>query len=243
MDNKETSTYFSGVGDEVLIGLLVAIVVITGLYYVVDHFYHVFFGSNDRNQGNDEQQGRVRASDHDCSICLGEASLAVETNCGHIFCGACIFSYYNLSSSGLTAPPCPYCRQRITMLLPFFSEAERNFADVDDIRERNNLSITIRTYNRRFSGEPRSLVEVIRDLPMLLRHLWSFVWSAEGIHWLFRLRIITLSGAALIYILSPLDIIPEAAFGLLGFIDDIVIMGLFLIYAGILFRNFVAQDL
>ena len=43
--------------------------------------------------------GRERPSGqtYDCSICLGSATYAVETNCGHIFCGTCIFQYYEIS--------------------------------------------------------------------------------------------------------------------------------------------------
>ena len=43
--------------------------------------------------------GRTRPSGHnyDCSICLGGANYAVETNCGHIFCGECIFQYYEIT--------------------------------------------------------------------------------------------------------------------------------------------------
>ena len=43
--------------------------------------------------------GRVRPSgqNYDCSICLGSANYAVETNCGHIFCGDCIFQYYEIT--------------------------------------------------------------------------------------------------------------------------------------------------
>jgi RING finger protein 170 len=44
------------------------------------------------------------------------------------------------------------------------------------------------------------------------------------------------------YLLSPFDIIPEAAFGLIGLLDDLVIVAMFLIYASVLFRNLVAQN-
>ena len=47
---------------------------------------------------------------------------------------------------------------------------------------------------------------------------------------------------AALYLLSPFDIVPEAAFGVIGLLDDLVIVALFLIYASILFRNFVVQD-
>jgi uncharacterized membrane protein YkvA (DUF1232 family) len=67
------------------------------------------------------------------------------------------------------------------------------------------------------------------------------IWSTDGIYLIFRIRIILLDGFAFLYILSPFDIIPEMAFGIFGLIDDILVFGLFVMYATILFRNFVTQ--
>ena len=60
--------------------------------------------------------------------------------------------YYILGP--LATPTCPYCRQRMTVLLPFFSEEERNAADLDtaNVSRRKQLYDSIRSYNRLFSG-------------------------------------------------------------------------------------------
>ena len=55
------------------------------------------------------------------------------------------------------------------MLLPYFSEDERNTAEQEETRTRNQVITELNQYNRRWSGEPRSVVEHIRDLPVLLR--------------------------------------------------------------------------
>ena len=70
-------------------------------------------------------QGIVRANAEECPICYETSRLAVETNCGHIFCGHCIFHFYEINDV-LSEPDCPYCRQRVTLLVPFFSDAERD---------------------------------------------------------------------------------------------------------------------
>merc|ERR1712098_199456 len=44
-------------------------------------------------------QGRTRTSDPDCAICLGSVSLAVETNCGHVYCGQCILEVWRRSGA------------------------------------------------------------------------------------------------------------------------------------------------
>jgi len=238
-----TTSYVVGVGDEVLIGACIILILVYFLYQVLVQFIPSNENNNSDNASEDLSSGRVRANSYDCSICLGEAQLAVETNCGHVYCGQCIISYYDTAvRAPFDTPSCPYCRQRITMILLYFSETERNSAELDIIDRRSQIINSVRSYNRRFSGDPRSIWEHLRDLPVLLRHLWSFVWSADGLSWLFRLRIFTLGGVAALYLLSPFDIVPEAAFGIFGLLDDLVIVALFLIYSSILYRNFVVQD-
>lgn len=56
---------------------------------------------------------------------------------------------------------------------------------------------------------------------------------------MFRLRIIAIFLAALLYFISPLDIIPEAVFGILGFLDDLFVLLLLAIYISIIYRNYV----
>ena len=65
-------------------------------------------------------------------------------------------------------------------------------------------------------GEPRSIAEHIADLPMLLRHLWRYFWSGDGIRLLFRLRIVMFLGMAVFYVLFPFDLLPEVVFGIFG---------------------------
>merc|ERR1719322_1130704 len=50
--------------------------------------------NNSARASTTNNQGRTRPSGHnyDCSICLGSASYAVETNCGHIFWENAYFS-------------------------------------------------------------------------------------------------------------------------------------------------------
>lgn len=56
---------------------------------------------------------------------------------------------------------------------------------------------------------------------------------------MFRVRVIICFFAALLYFISPLDIIPEAAFGILGFLDDLFIILLLAIYVSIIYRQIV----
>lgn len=252
MSIQDNLSFIPGIGDEVILGIVSTCFLVYILYKLVIWCLGAFgFSETEGLVGNEElNAGRIRSNNHDCAICLGEASYAIETNCGHIFCGQCIISYYNtIRTSSVTTvispfdtPTCPMCRQRMTVLLLYFSEVERNTADLEEISARNLLIGSVRDYNRRYSGEARSLLEHLRDLPVLLRHLVSFIWSGEGITWLFRLRIFILGAMAGVYLLSPFDIVPEAVFGLIGILDDIIVLALFALYAGILYRNFVVDN-
>ena len=56
---------------------------------------------------------------------------------------------------------------------------------------------------------------------------------------MFRVRVVVCVIAAFVYFISPLDLIPEAVFGLLGFLDDVFIILLLAIYISIIYRQIV----
>ncbi|NXX57912.1 RN170 ligase, partial [Scopus umbretta] len=172
-------------------------------------------------------------TDMSCPVCLQQATFPIETNCGHLFCGSCIIAYWRYGS-WLGAIRCPICRQTVTLFLPLFGEDQQGatqvFQDVND-------------YNRRFSGQPRSIMERIMDLPTLLRHAFREMFSVGGLFWMFRIRIFLCLLGALLYLASPLDFLPEALFGILGFLDDFFVIFLLLIYISIMYREVVTQRL
>lgn len=82
-------------------------------------------------------------------------------------------------------------------------------------------------------------IEYIRDLPTILRHCFFDFFSIGGLIWMFRLRIFVCFTIALLYLLSPLDIIPEIAFGIFGLLDDLFVVLLLAIYISILYRRYI----
>ena len=84
-------------------------------------------------------------------------------------------------------------------------------------------------------------LEMLRDSPTILRHLLSDLFTWSGLLVMFRIRVCVLCLMALIYFISPLDIIPEAAFGILGFLDDFMIIFLLVIYISIIYRRTIAN--
>ncbi|KAG8130396.1 hypothetical protein E2320_016921 [Naja naja] len=149
--------------------------------------------------------------------------------------------------------------EQVTLFLPLFDEGQEDAAQIlHDVND----------YNRRFSGQPRSvcmgleqlrhlpnvlfimtntafpyIMERIMDLPTLLRHAFREMFSVGGLFWMFRIRIFLCLLGALLYLASPLDFLPEALFGILGFLDDFFVVFLLLIYISIMYREFVTQRL
>ncbi|EDL32807.1 mCG117388, isoform CRA_c [Mus musculus] len=87
------------------------------------------------------------------------------------------------------------------------------------------------------------IMERIMDLPTLLRHAFREVFSVGGLFWMFRIRIMLCLMGAFFYLISPLDFVPEALFGILGFLDDFFVIFLLLIYISIMYREVITQRL
>lgn len=94
-----------------------------------------------------------------------------------------------------------------------------------------------------FCSSPCQIMERIMDLPTLLRHAFREMFSVGGLFWMFRIRIILCLMGAFFYLISPLDFVPEALFGILGFLDDFFVIFLLLIYISIMYREVITQRL
>lgn len=188
---------------------------------------------------NDAQSNMVNASRHidsdsQCPVCLGELHYPVETNCGHLFCAQCVITYWR-HGNWLGAIRCPVCRQTVTVLLRCFRE------DPDNPEATNDIIYNINDYNRHFSGEPRDWLDYLWDLPTLLRHASTEFFSVGGLMYMFRLRIFLCFFAGIMYLISPLDMIPEAVFGILGLLDDLFVIFLLAIYVTVIYRRFLGS--
>ncbi|XP_073407444.1 E3 ubiquitin-protein ligase RNF170 [Dendrobates tinctorius] len=243
---SDDGSFIEGVSNQVVVAVLISLIFIAALTYLMlrSEQQNIHPENQERVQAireqlQNEQETTVQPrhqfySDMSCPVCLQQATFPVETNCGHLFCGPCIVAYWRYGS-WLGAISCPICRQTVTLLFPVFQASEEQ--DAQEILQEVN------SYNRRFSGQPRSLMDRILDLPTLLRHAFREMFSVGGLFRMFRIRIVLCLLGALFYLVSPLDIIPEALFGILGFMDDLFVIFLLLIYISIMYREVVTQRL
>ncbi|KAJ1530635.1 hypothetical protein ONE63_005509 [Megalurothrips usitatus] len=255
--------YFKGIGNEVILALVAPTFIILFLLikFIFEQVTQTSNTSNGDSSGTlgrnwtewlpawlyqpdnenpNENQNRNRShfNTDTCSICIGQFRFPLETNCGHVFCGPCI-SALTSHQFGLRGVRCPLCRQSVSIFYECFSEEELH----TESQERNSIREMVQYYNRRFSGQHSSLWSHLRDFPTTLRHMWRELLRSDGdtAHAIFRLRIALFFAAAVMYLASPLDLVPEAAFGALGLLDDVMVVVLLAIYLSILYRRLVVS--
>uniref|UniRef100_A0A915PNJ5 E3 ubiquitin-protein ligase RNF170 n=1 Tax=Setaria digitata TaxID=48799 RepID=A0A915PNJ5_9BILA len=203
----------------------------------IAEFRRAFSSSTESEQSHSSSsESRLRAlrrfgDDRTCPICFAQASFAVITNCGHLFCCSCIYGYWQHSASLITPVKCA-----VNLLIPIPVEGERENSADEALRCDERLT----DYNRRFSNERRPVIDYIRDLPVLVPYMFRALISVDGLMFMFRIRVFLCLFGVAVYILSPFDILPEAAFGVLGMVDDIFITFVVLVYVTILFRQLLA---
>ncbi|GLG93715.1 E3 ubiquitin-protein ligase RNF170 [Gryllus bimaculatus] len=147
----------------------------------------------------------------------------------------CIRQYYEISN--VTVMTCPLCRSNVNMLFIMFTNAEKEDASLEETRQ--IIYTFVDEYNQRCLLIRRTLVQVILDWPTTMRHLWNELFSINGLMYVTRAPISLCVIAAVVYILSPLDIIPEAVFGLLGLLDDLFVIFLIGLYVSVVYRRLV----
>ncbi|CAF0760879.1 unnamed protein product [Adineta ricciae] len=190
------------------------------------------------NETPTTRAGRPR---HDtCPICLTDSSvLSIETNCGHLFCGKCIITFWKFQSNWMSGMSCPVCRQPVTVLLTCFTADEEALEDNSD---RQTVVNDVRDFNRRFSGAPRSFREYIADIPVLIPHIIRQIFSLQSLAWAYRIRMMFILVTVIVYVLSPFDIFPENMFGFLGLFDDVFIILCAAMYIIIAYREYISRS-
>ncbi|KAM6963024.1 E3 ubiquitin-protein ligase RNF170 [Aplochiton taeniatus] len=173
----------------------------------------------------------VGHKDWHCPVCLQTAIFPVQTNCGHLFCAPCLISYWR-HGSWLDAISCPLCRQKVSVLRHLFSESRSD-------RQEKKVLGEITDYNKRYSGAPRRVTDYLCDAPLFLQLLTRGLGTMGGLVWLFFIRVVLCCLGTLISYSSPAleqAVSPTATLeagrslaGLLGVLDDLVVVFLLLI--------------
>jgi RING finger protein 170 len=171
-----------------------------------------------------------RHTNTDCPVCLEpiREDTGVTTLCDHSYCAPCWvrLAQREQARTARYVVRCAYCRQEVTLLQrfsPLAGDAAR---------------AVVVAYNARAAARG-SWLRYVRDTPLLLRRLWR---DARARPWavfvaLVRAKRILWCVGMLIYIVSPFDLIPEAVFGLLGIVDDVIVLFFLLVLLGVAYRG------
>nr|GMD53109.1 E3 ubiquitin-protein ligase RNF170-like [Ipomoea batatas] len=168
-----------------------------------------------------------------CSVCHGNFHIPCQANCSHWFCGNCILQVWD-HGSALQPCKCPLCRRQITLLVPSeASSRQRQSPEVSDVFTR------VETYNRLFGQHSTGLLQKLQDLPFLLsgdccerlqtlKRSLSICYPGTRISGCFFKRTVCP---------QPIDIIPEGFLGIIGFLDDLIIVFICFLHVAALYRS------
>jgi len=167
--------------------------------------------------------------DLNCNICTSRLENAVEViPCGHVYCGDCILKFWTLSS--INKPIiCPKDNIVVHMIIPSFALRAITSKPGDSA---SNVDLKIKEYNRRFSTIfPR---DRIHEGLQMGRRLISDI---SFLNVFVKLRVFLVFATWFLYLLLPFDIIPEAAFGVIGWIDDLLFLFTMIYLLGMFYRS------
>ncbi|KAL2467496.1 RING/U-box protein with domain of unknown function [Forsythia ovata] len=167
-----------------------------------------------------------------CSICHANFHIPCQANCSHWFCGNCILQVWN-HGSALHPCKCPLCRREITLLVPGeASSRQRQDPEVAEVLQ------WIERYNRLYGERANGLMQRMRDLPFLLKRLWQDLINPQrSLPLVMRARVYLAMIVSAIYVISPVDIIPEALLGIIGLLDDFIIVLICFLHVAALYRS------
>ena len=79
---------------------------------------------------------------------------------------------------------------------------------------------------------------------MLFQHLrQDFMRLRGGLPVCSKLYFLMLALAVLLYLISPIDFLPEGLLGIFGLVDDLLVLVYMLVYATGVYRAFVANNI
>uniref|UniRef100_A0A1D1Y3J6 E3 ubiquitin-protein ligase RNF170 n=1 Tax=Anthurium amnicola TaxID=1678845 RepID=A0A1D1Y3J6_9ARAE len=167
-----------------------------------------------------------------CSVCHDSFNLPCQANCSHWFCGECILRVWH-HGSALQACKCPICRRLITLLVPSeVTQHQHRETEVGRVLE------NIQQYNRFFGGGSRSLNQRLRDLPFFLgRLLRELMDPQRSLPLVVKAQMIFVMVVSAIYVLSPVDILPEGVLGVIGLIDDFLVLLIVFLHLSAIYRS------
>eukprot|EP00282_Hemiselmis_andersenii_P033223 CAMPEP_0169457150 /NCGR_PEP_ID=MMETSP1042-20121227/16726_1 /TAXON_ID=464988 /ORGANISM="Hemiselmis andersenii, Strain CCMP1180" /LENGTH=272 /DNA_ID=CAMNT_0009569407 /DNA_START=136 /DNA_END=950 /DNA_ORIENTATION=+ len=172
-----------------------------------------------------------------CPICIEEVVWAVETSCGHAFCGKCFCQMWQQVNQSRQKIQCPMDRRTVYGLFPSAVLRRRDpptsALNEHERLDRQQVDGRIALYNEMFNAN--HLLDNLRWAGRLARQ-----WDRIPLG--LRTYVTALTALMPLYLLSPLDLVPEAVLGPAGLVDDVVVMLFLAFHLGGAFRAVVLMQ-
>lgn len=228
-------------GEVVLTFLLILVLCLIFMAKFIKYTLHAVEAARTGRNGSlivQPPQPSYNRSEEPCPVCFSSINFAIETDCYHLFCGTCILGLIQYARHRKIT--CPVCRAHVSMLYPVFSVSEYNSERNSDVaRTRDNLISEIQEYNHLFSGGSRTIMQTILELPIYIRRIWRSFNNPNDIFVQTQMRtlIYIILFIVILYILFPFDLFPEVYFGILGFLDDFLVLAISVMYLTNFYRS------
>lgn len=153
-----------------------------------------------------------------CAICLDEQiNTPVASQCGHILCAKC---WMSVGIRGEQRIDCPICRTKVTLLIPLYGQQQqqqrggRRGGGGGDGGDDDAVMTWIRNFNNAQCN--RSLWAVLQEQYQLVQRGFRSTFA-------FKIAAFVSFLVVFLYLLSPVDIIPDAI-PLVGRLDDLFVV-------------------
>ncbi|KAF8757457.1 hypothetical protein HU200_010978 [Digitaria exilis] len=165
----------------------------------------------------------VPPEDDVCSVCHDRFRIPCQANCSHWFCG----------KFPLPLPlPRPFSHSE-DLIRPFVSTRLRQEKFSRPMRQ---ASENCQLLGYRNNGAYRA--RRLQDLPFFIRRLFRELMDPQRtLPLVFRARMLMMVALSAIYVLSPVDILPESVLGLFGFVDDLLILLIVFLHLAAVYRS------
>lgn len=172
-----------------------------------------------------ERHGRETddRTEDECCVCLCEAQAAVEfLRCGHTFCGKCALQLWE-HGGVVRQMLCPLDRCPVEAIVPEYKMREK-------IQRKQRTGAAERLLSRQEVQQiDAKLAQYNTHNPQrsargVLRLAMRSLSLARFMPLLIQAKIFLLFVLPILYTLSPIDLIPELIFGVVGYLDDLVII-------------------
>jgi len=168
-------------------------------------------------------------TDEHCGICLDELRDAVELlPCGHLFCAPCAAAY--LRADRRPTLLCPADRAPVELILPSMrrrtaaAAAVRSTATDETNAQPVEATVVPAAADDAALGAYNARQRELRS-GTVRGTLASVRWAAQefvALPGVVQLRLVVAVSATLLYVVMPFDVLPEAALGVWGIVDDLL---------------------